>query len=260
MEADSKKGAQEWVDMLRKEARIEEEEEELMLQSPIGKDAGTYAGFEHAMAQQRLHDDRLGSSSPEPIEPFKQPIRPSVGESKTTRRPSHTLDYSGNEFSDISDVEASRVPPNATSTASIPEVPPADQPPLPLFLKRNGSDMSTNAMTAPESDSERVFWQGHLLLLKSTRGVRQWKDLWVVIRPKNLTIYKNEEEYSPVLIISMSSIINAVEIDPLSRSKTLCMQIITEEKSYKFCAKDEEAFAKCLGALKCLIARKRVVA
>lgn len=246
------------MDILRKEARIEEEEGVMMLQSPVGKDAGTYEGFEHAMAQQQLNDDRLGSSSPEPTEPISRPIRPTPKTSNTTRRPSHTLDYSGNEISDISDAEAPRAQPKAASKVSIPEEPLAVQPPHPPFLQRNGSDMSANAATAAtEGDPERVFWQGHLLLLKSIRGVKQWKDLWVVIRPKNLAIYKNVQEYSPVLILNMSSIINAVEIDPLSRSKTLCMQIITEEKSYKFCAKDEEAFANCLGALKCLIARKR---
>jgi len=247
------------VDILRKEARIEEEEEEMMLQSPVGRDAGTYNGFEDAMAQQRLNDDRLGSSSPEPNIPINRARRSNTKESNAARRPSHTLDYSGNEISDFSDVEAPRAQPKAASKVSIPEEPLAVQTPQPPFLKRNGSDMSANAITSTaENDPERIFWQGHLLLLKSIRGVKQWKDLWVVIRPKNLAIYKNDQEYSPVLILNMGSILNAVEIDPMSRSKTLCMQIITEEKSYKFCAKDEEAFANSLGALKCLIARKRV--
>lgn len=263
LEADSKKEAQAWVDILRQEARIEEEEEEMMLASPIGQNAGSYNGFEQAMlsrdAQQPLNDDRLGSSSPEPVEHIPRPIRSNPRDVNSVRRPSHTMDYSGNEVSDFSDVETqpSRVPLQATSTVSIPEEPHAVQPPNPPFIKRNGSDMSGFNVSSPEADPERVVWQGHLLLLKSIRGVRQWKDLWVVIRLKNITLYKNDQEYSPILIISIGSVINAVEIDPLSKSKIHCLQIITEEKSYKFCAKDEEGFVKSLGALKCLVARRK---
>lgn len=59
----------------------------------------------------------------------------------------------------------------------------------------------------------------------------------------------------------MSQVINASEIDPISRSKTCCLQIITEDRPiYRFCAPDEESLAKWLGALKSIIvARKRAV-
>jgi hypothetical protein len=58
----------------------------------------------------------------------------------------------------------------------------------------------------------------------------------------------------------MSQVVNAAEIDPISRSKDFCLQIIAEEGSYRFCAPDEEALAKWLGALKSVIvARKRVI-
>ena len=50
--------------------------------------------------------------------------------------------------------------------------------------------------------------------------------------------------------------INAVEIDPVSRSKPHCMQIIVAEKSYRFCAPSEEALARWLGALKSQLAKK----
>ena len=42
-------------------------------------------------------------------------------------------------------------------------------------------------------DDERVIWNGYLLCLKSKGGVKQWKKLWVVLRPKNLAFYKNEQ-------------------------------------------------------------------
>lgn len=55
--------------------------------------------------------------------------------------------------------------------------------------------------------------------------------------------------------------INAAEIDPISRSKTCCLQVITEDRPiYRFCAPDEESLAKWLGALKSVIvARKRAI-
>jgi len=108
-----------------------------------------------------------------------------------------------------------------------------------------------------EQDPERVVWQGHLLLLKSIRGVRQWKDRWVVIRPKNMALYQNESEYSPLLIVPLSSVINVVEIDPISKTKRHCLQLITEEKSYKFCALNEEGLDTSLGAFKSLLAKRK---
>ena len=42
-------------------------------------------------------------------------------------------------------------------------------------------------------EEERVIWSGHLLALRAKGGVRQWKKLWVVVRPKHVALYKNEE-------------------------------------------------------------------
>jgi hypothetical protein len=233
----------------------------MMLASPTGPSAGTYRGFEHTMNRQdeegRLHDERLGSSSPEPSDPIPRALQGQILD-PPPRRPSHTLEYSGNEVSDLSDTDMGRS--RGKSNVSIPEEPLAVKlPTRPLTGGRNASQLSgLNVEHEPEpSDPERVVWQGHLLLLKSIRGVRQWKDLWVVVRPKSLALYKNDSEYSPVLIISLSSVINVVEIDPLSKSKNHCLQVITEEKSYKFCAPSEDTLDKCLGAFKSLLAKRK---
>lgn len=123
-----------------------------------------------------------------------------------------------------------------------------------LGVIRNQSQMSGfNA----EKDLERVIWQGYLLWLKSKSGVRQWKDSWVVIRPKNITFYKNNSEYLPILIIPVSSIVNVVEIDPISKTKKFCLQFITEEKSYRFCAHNEDDLDNSIGAIKSLLARRK---
>jgi hypothetical protein len=53
--------------------------------------------------------------------------------------------------------------------------------------------------------------------------------------------------------------VDAVEIDPLSKSKKHCLQIITEGKSFRFAAKDEEILANSLGAMKSALAKKAAV-
>jgi hypothetical protein len=261
LEARSRKDAEEWVDLIRREARIEEEEEEMLLASPGGTVTGSHGGFERAMQehneQRRLHDERLGSSSPEPSDPTPRAPRTKAIGLPTPRRPSHTIEYSGGELashSDMSETDITRV--RRESRVSIPEEPLAVQPPAtrPILNGRNVSQMSGFNV---EQDPERVVWQGYLLYLSSKGGVRRWKDLWVVLRPKNIAVYKNDAEYSPTIIIPLSSVINAVEIDPLSKSKVHCLQIITEEKSYKFCAHNEDELDKSLGAFKSLLAKRK---
>ena len=65
------------------------------------------------------------------------------------------------------------------------------------------------------------------------------------------------QEYSAHLLIPLSNIISAVEIDPVSRSKAHCMQIIAEDRSYRFCAPSEDALARWLGAVKSQLARRK---
>lgn len=50
---------------------------------------------------------------------------------------------------------------------------------------------------------------------------------------------------------------DAVEIDALSKTKKHCLQVITEEKTYRFCAVDEEGLDRCLGAFKSLLKKRR---
>jgi hypothetical protein len=70
-------------------------------------------------------------------------------------------------------------------------------------------------------------------------------------------IFYLKQEYSAQLIIPLSSIISAVEIDPISKSKPNCMELIAEEKRYRFCAPDEESLDRWLGALKSLLAKRK---
>ncbi|OBT66826.1 hypothetical protein VE03_04079 [Pseudogymnoascus sp. 23342-1-I1] len=281
LEALSKPDAEEWVSLIRREARIEEEEEEMFLASPSTNTTHNYAGLDAEMRKRitlrdaAAADPNRGSSSPEPSPGRVNPVHaPPPLDPKLARRASH-FEYSGTEpasHSDFSDVETHFNPslrPKAANASriSIPEVgePSAvagsqqqqqQQQHRPIIGARNGSQLS-GLNLAPDGDPERVIWQGHLLYLKSKSGVRQWKDLWCVLRARTFALYKDENEYSPLLILELASIINVVEIDPVSRTKRNCLQVITEERSYRFCARSEEGLDLVLGGFKSLLVRRR---
>ncbi|KAF7955901.1 hypothetical protein EAE96_004822 [Botrytis aclada] len=282
LEATTKGDAEQWVDLIRKEARIdEEEEEEMLLASPSGNVNSTYPGFDQSMAHEQLqrrseaqilHDERLGSSSPEPTEPIipRANKKQNMSAMGGGRRPSNTIEYSGNELvsdGEFSDTDLARVPGMSTLSLTLHNPPPnpnlnpdleVKPPATTLPLGRNTSQLSlSHPNPLPEHDPERVVYQGYLLYLRSKNGIRSWKNLWVVLRPRSLSFYKNDSEYSPVMILPMENVINVVEIDPLSRTKRYCFQVIGEEKSFKFCAGSEGALVNVLGACKSLLARRK---
>jgi hypothetical protein len=241
-QAASEAELREWVDLIQREARIEEEKVDLKSSSKDGA----------------WQEDRHMSSSPEPSD--RNTAKPSGHESANTpyppRRYSHTLEYSGNELASASDLS------DAGPSKRISKMPvaPTVQKQVPTIATQQaqapGQTKAPTGSSINHDDDERVVWHGYLLRLKSSKGVRQWRKVWMVLRQKNLVIYKNEEEYRAELVIPMPSLISAVEIDPISKSKKHCMQIIVEDKTYRFCAKDEEILAKCLGAFKSVLARR----
>lgn len=263
LQAKTPTDAQEWVDIIRRDARIEEEEEEMFLASPMVRRQsygvpGFFSGLgnsSRALAEQ----ERLQSSSPEPLDP------PSAQFSSSSRGFGHrSIDYtsglSGNELashSDFSDTEAHRN--LGASFESLAVQSPSKTTGVgvvrPTMNLRNASQVSCSNLL--DNDPDRVVWQGWLWFLRSKRGVRQWKDSWAVLRPRNLILYKDSAEYAAQLVVPLSSIVNVVELDPISRSKTHCCQVITEEKSYRFAAHDEESLLRCLGAFKSLLAKRR---
>ncbi|KAL2159599.1 hypothetical protein VTH06DRAFT_2168 [Thermothelomyces fergusii] len=246
-QAPTAKDADEWVDLIRQEARIEEEEEELFLASPSVRRSSSYfpAGeADNAVSNRPLASpERWLSSSPESADPPARGLgRPDA------RRPSH-LDSSGlsnaelASHSDFSDSDVHRVP--GASLESL------------AARQASALQAGRGSGTHQEPDPDRVIWQGWMWFLRSKGGVRQWKKSWGVLRPRNFILYKDEAESSVLFLLYMSSIVNVVETDPLSRTKKHCMQIITDEKSYRFCTHDEESLVQCLGAFKSLLAKRR---
>lgn len=266
--APTDRDAQDWVDLIRAEARIDEEEGELILLSPTG--TKTFTGFDRSP---HVRANTLSSSSdaepsslpasslPRDTQPLPRDTQPLPRDSQPlpihgARRPSQALNYSGNEHGSVSDFDFSDSAAPASST-SLPYS--KSNPHNPLPRHRNVSQ--TSNLNAPpstsESDPDRVVFHGWLYVLKSKGGVRQWKKVWVVLRSKCLAFYKNAEEYSANLIIPFESIIDAVDIDSVSKSKQYCMQVISEEKNFRFCAKSENELSRWLGAFKSLLVRRR---
>lgn len=240
-------------------------------------------------------DDRSGgysSSDAEALGPSSYTLPKRRDKNAATvgaRRPSQ-IDYSGAEgygsYSDFSDSLGPSAPLSALSALSLshsdsrPATSTAQQhtsptttnihsvygpvPQRPIGGQRNPSQLSAHIVSpdaAPKQavpeDKERVVYHNWILLLRPKHGVRQWKKVWMVVRPRALALYKNEEEYRPLLILPFESIIDVVEIDPISRSKKYCLQILSEERNYRFCALDEDCLNRWLGAFKSVLTRRR---
>ncbi|KAK2594227.1 hypothetical protein QQS21_008069 [Conoideocrella luteorostrata] len=249
LQAPTKQDAQQWVELIRRDARIEEEEEEMFLAGPLARSmspggliALTTRGY---AADAEVHDaDGVLSSSPETYGPPEPRFVNEAG-----RRKSSTVDssgISGNELpsqSDFSDSELQR--PKFTANRSTSQV----------------SNLSilcqTNNGVATERDPDRIVWHGWLWLRQSKSGVKNWKNRWGVLRPRNLILYKDESEYTAQWIVQLSAAVDIVETDPVDKKKKNCFQIITEEKSYRFCAHDDESLVQFIGAFKSLLARRR---
>ena len=266
-QAKDEKDCRAWVELIKREARIDVEQG-MVLGSSVANTAGLEQHFPPGDENERWEQDRLGSSSPEPIEKGSRlsTTRDGIRIPVITRPSTGNLEYSGDDYgphSDFSDTPPSQsysdpsfgsfVHRKLRGFSSPNTTQPLNQPIAPATA-RNVSQASSFHV---DHDDERVVWHGYLLCLKTKGGVRQWKRLWVVLRPKNLAFYKDEQEYAARLIIPLSNVIDAVEIDPVSRTKSYCMQIIAEEKSYRFCAPSEEALARWLGALKSQLARRK---
>ncbi|KAF4972470.1 hypothetical protein FZEAL_9588 [Fusarium zealandicum] len=258
-QAPSGEDAQEWISLIRRDARIDEEEDEMFLASPrVTRQSlsGTKPLPINGSLDRAGDNEHFLSSSPEPM----GTSFPKFGNLGSRRR-SSILEYSGlsgAEFashSDLSDNEAYRG--YDASFDSLAVQTPSGVPPQGVVRQPCMRSASQTSVSNLEQDPDRVIWQGRLYFLRNRRGVRQWKDMWAVLRPRNLIMYKDESEYTAQRILPLSSIVNVVDIDPLSKSKKHCIQVITEEKSYRFCAHDEEALVRCIGAFKSLLAKRR---
>ncbi|KAJ3494742.1 hypothetical protein NLG97_g3888 [Lecanicillium saksenae] len=247
LQAHSLQDAREWVDLIRKDARLEEEEEEMFLASPLARSLSPTAPAPCAIP-------------PNSPETFGPPAPGFLG-----HRDNSIVDSSGGEIashSDMSDTDFQRIRGGSMESQMFPGHIEVGSIPLSTGLPyRPTAQRSTSQVSIANQEQEldRVVWQGWLWQLKSKGGVKQWKDVWAVLRRRNLILYKDESEYLAQWIVQLSVVVDVVDIDPVNKSKENCLQIITEEKSFKFCAHDEESLVQFIGAVKSLIAKRKAL-
>ncbi|CAN6621812.1 hypothetical protein TRVA0_008S02806 [Trichomonascus vanleenenianus] len=96
-------------------------------------------------------------------------------------------------------------------------------------------------------EDEKIVKKGYLLRLR--RRYNQWKRKWVVLTTHRVLFYKSQKHGTPLKIIDMHDIIDVADIDPLSKSKKFCFQIITAHKRLRFCCESEEDLTSWLASL-----------
>ena len=196
LQAKSEADAHAWVELIKKEARIDEEEQGIYPGSPTVPERY----LEH-LGHDRWDHERFGSSSPEPPEvpPSHARTRDGIRIPSIQRMSVHDLEYSGDElapYSDFSDTPPQSYPQSSFGTLDKRNQRAVSSNNIPYKALQQ---RPTTARTASQTsgfrmeDDERVIWHGYLLCLKSKGGVKQWKKLWVVLRPKNLAFYKNDQ-------------------------------------------------------------------
>ncbi|KAF9135025.1 hypothetical protein BG015_003332 [Linnemannia schmuckeri] len=104
-----------------------------------------------------------------------------------------------------------------------------------------------SGLVTGEQLESKVVRQGYLLKLGNT--YKTWRKKWFVLRGDKLTYYKNMKEYQPLGIIPLSSIIDALQTDPVSKHKQYCLRIVTAKRSFVCCAPDEDTLLLWLDAI-----------
>ncbi|KAF9181615.1 hypothetical protein BGZ51_005282 [Haplosporangium sp. Z 767] len=104
-----------------------------------------------------------------------------------------------------------------------------------------------SGLVTGEQLGSKVVRQGYLLKLGNT--YKTWRKKWFVLRGDKLTYYKNQKEYQPHGIIPLSTIIDCLQTDPVSKHKQYCLRIVTAKRSFVCCAPDEDTLLQWLDAL-----------
>lgn len=233
--------AQAWVETLRREARLDHDgvEDPEPPTAPYGE--GDTAVYSSSDAEQ----------APRPRVRSTQQARSSTMGTQAMSAQDHF------SYSDTSDTAAGWTGLSSLSLA----LPDNDQASNRFYgvdqtLARSRS-FTDGETQVPTDIVARVACHGWVRYLKVSAHLKSWKRVWMVLRPQSLALYKDDDEYSALQIVAFGNIVDAIDIDPISRSKQCCMQIITEDKDYKFCAPDEDSLARWLGCFKSLLAKRR---
>lgn len=183
-EAASERDAEDWIGRIRAETRIDEDDEALLATLSRPRDVPQRPRLPIDDTTDHSDVEQTGSgSSPDAGRMLSPP--------QGAKRLPCSQDYSGNEITSYSDWSdgpgSSSLPQSAPSNGLSSIRSPADKS---VTLPRDTSRASELGVLR---DPERVVCQGYLQCLRIKGGVRQWSRLWVVLRPKSLGFYKDEQ-------------------------------------------------------------------
>jgi PH domain len=185
----SEQDAKGWIERIRSEVHTDEEEEAIVAESktkPWSATVYTSDGEDHnAIIIASEHSD-IGENEQPAMSSSPELSRTLSGQHRGRNLPL-AQDYSGaemTEYSDFSDGPGGSSRPQRHHS-SVPSGGYDQQLKRPSFAREP-------TLSGQLGDPDRVICTGYLQCLRSKGGVRQWKKLWVVLRPVSLAFYKDE--------------------------------------------------------------------
>lgn len=105
-----------------------------------------------------------------------------------------------------------------------------------------------------DNDYEFLLAQGQLWRLHKRH---QWRQYYVTLTNKKMYFYKSRRDIgNPCSICPLDDLIDVIELDPLSKTKTYCLMIITPKERMRFCADNERDLSIWFSSLKAIRKRK----
>lgn len=209
----------------------------------------------------------LSLTGPAPLDPFTLSRNmPSFdGTSITSAHTAEASIYNGSTY-DFSGPEDIGFSSGASDFGGDAIQSPDTSPVVFSHTSQIGGVLNSSESTSPKTDKnrdiaqdlarlekDRVLYSGYLLRL--AKRYNQWRRKWVVLRKSSLCFYKSEDEYKLRKLVHLESIIDVMEIDPISKTKVFCMQIILPDKRLRFCAASEDDLTKWLVAIKAAVSK-----
>ncbi len=229
-QANSEQEVEDWIKAIRKVAISKQENE---------ASGSLYSGASPlaVSSNSRTHPGNQISSGFPALSDISPPLVSSFQQSTLQRTSSSDEEYhTGPEFSSDGDGDKYTLPSIVNNQVT-------------RSAEFNRQQIEQSQVRAIRDEGEdRVIMHGYLYR-QHHMAYKRWVRRWVVLRSYGLFIYRDREEYKPIKVCPFSTIVSAVELDPLGKDKTHCFQVITDEKALRFCAETEDLADKWLGAI-----------
>ncbi|CAG8518483.1 14201_t:CDS:2, partial [Dentiscutata heterogama] len=253
VQAENKKGLDDWVDAINKVKKEVQENDELF------DDEGSQADAEDTVTKGKKTKRltiQLKSKISAPVSD-KQTTKTSAKETSAIDIPNSQVQTAehgegGNSYVSVS---------SFTSGGSIPNVSSQPSSPVTANFVPERKDSSDPTASSEEEEGGPVDVTGENVnndgreiqkgyLFKLDRYKATWKKRWFVLDNKKLAYYKDPKDHRPHLNLNLSDILDAIETDSSPyKSRQHCFKIITPKRTYICCAPDEKSLVTWLAAL-----------